>query len=270
MSVMAERILEVLDVVPIEKLKIHEQTIEKNVTGLKETMLNIGRLVDPLIVDRKNYIVLDGNHRRQVLEMLKASLAVCQLVNYEDKEIQVGGWFPAAKELPSGMESFKGERVDFEAGITAISKKEAYFMLVEDVEKKNCTLFPTESTSLSEVIGSQQRMLKKINGENGTENGKFAYFEDVFADDALSQEFKVLYRKPYTKEEIVSEALAGRPLPPKSTRHMIPNRIIRLNLPLGWLYEDREDAKGKLEDMVRKRAVHHNVRRYTEPVIVIY
>ncbi len=96
------------------------------------------------------------------------------------------------------------------------------------------------------------------------------YFEDVFADDALLQGFKVLYRKPYTKEEIISEALAGRPLPPKSTRHMIPNRIIRLNLPLGWLYEDREDAKGKLEDMVRKRAVYHNVRRYTEPVIVIY
>ncbi len=267
MPVLAERIFETLEVLPLESLKLHEQTIESNVVSLTEAMLNLGRLVDPLIVEKKHKVVLDGNHRRQVLENLKAPLAVCQAVDYESDNIRIGGWFPAIKKVPESLGKLKSETVDFDEGMAALEKKKAYFMLVSDKGKKNCRLFPAEEETLHGIISKQVGLLREVNGK---ENGEFNYYEDTMSDEALSQGMSVFYRKNYSKEEIIAEAVAGRPLPPKSTRHMIPDRIIRLNLPLGWLYEDRDEAISLLDGMIKKRAVNHNVRRYTEPVIVIY
>ena len=68
---LAEDIITKLQIVPLEKLRAHEETIQYNYQKLRESMLNLGRLVDPLIVDSKHFIVIDGNHRRKVLEMIK-------------------------------------------------------------------------------------------------------------------------------------------------------------------------------------------------------
>ena len=70
--------------------------------------------------------------------------------------------------------------------------------------------------------------------------------------------------------EIVKTAQSHQPLPPKSTRHLIPGRIIRLNMKLGWLNSSPEEAKKALDDMLKVRAYSGNVRKYYEPVIVIY
>ena len=59
-------------------------------------------------------------------------------------------------------------------------------------------------------------------------------------------------------------------MPPKSTRHMIPDRIIRLNLHLGWLSESPEVAKDMMDGMLRQRLNEGSIRRYTETVIVLY
>ena len=47
-------ILNMLDIIPTEKLLQHEQVIEKNLLALRESMLNMGRLVDPIIVEKKH------------------------------------------------------------------------------------------------------------------------------------------------------------------------------------------------------------------------
>jgi hypothetical protein len=46
--------------------------------------------------------------------------------------------------------------------------------------------------------------------------------------------------------------------------------MIRLNIPLGWLSEDEENAHKLVVDNIRKRAVHGSLRRYTESVVVLY
>ncbi|MEM2963354.1 MAG: hypothetical protein QXW70_04000 [Candidatus Anstonellales archaeon] len=266
MPIIAEKILKSLEIMPLEKVILHEQTIAENIAILTESMLNIGRLVDPIIVDNKYHVVLDGNHRRQVLQNLKAPLVICQTIDYMNPAVKVGGWFPTFLQLPAGIEKFPSEEVDFEVGRSELEKNRAYFMLVCG-NKRNCRLFPTERDELEEVIRKQEEIMREINGK---ENGQCYYYEDTMADEALSQKMYVFWRRNYSKDEIIKEAVAGRPFPPKSTRHMIPERIIRLNLPLGWLYEEKSEVWNLLEGMIRKRAVNHNVRRYTEPVIVIY
>ena len=86
----------------------------------------------------------------------------------------------------------------------------------------------------------------------------------------LSANRSVFYRRAYTKDEKVKAAKAHTPFPPKSTRHLIPGRIIRLNMKLGWLNRGKEDADSELKRMLENRAYGGNVRKYYEPVIVIY
>lgn len=258
-------ILEMLDVIPTEKLLVHEQTIEKNLLALREAMLNIGRLVDPIIVDKKHFVVLDGNHRRAVLDMIKCPNAACQLVDYESESIKIGGWFPAVKHLDLGVFEHKKEKVDFETGIGQLERMKGCFMAVKRKSgQRECYLFNSFAGSLRDVVEEQNSLVSKIPASD------IAYVEDYRAEEFLAEGRTVLYRRMFTKEDVVKEALAHRPLPPKSTRHFIPNRIIRLNLHLGWLSDTPENARQMMNEMLKRRMSESTVRRYTEPVIVIY
>ena len=269
---LAEDILSRLEIVPVEDLKIHEQTVEQNLTALRETMLNLGKLVDPLIVDKKHKIVLDGNHRRMVLEILKSENAVCQMVDYSDTSIHIGGWHIATQEL--SFDKIKGESVGFEQGFGALQSMDASFMAIAKVNgKKMCKLIPSQEKKLEAINAQQEELICSWLGMGPQEkpnNGQLMFIEDNRAETYLDSGYTVLARKIFSKNEVIKEALAGRPLPPKSTRHMIPNRIVRLNFRLGYLNESPESASILLREMVKKRVKYGSARYYTEPVIVLY
>lgn len=268
MDLVVEDILKQLKIVEIRYLYTHEEVIPTNLFRLKEAMLNIGQLVDPLIVDIKTQIVLDGNHRITVLKMIKCPRAVCQMVDYKNPSITVGTWIPSSdllslEELKSaGLHS---EPVDFELGLNELNNKKAPFLFVKKVKgvKKSFLINPS-SYSLDELVEEQRKIMNKLNSES------FRYLPDNEADDAVESGKAVLYRKVYTKEEIIDRAHRKKPFPPKSTRHLVPNRIIRLNMRLGWLHQEEKEATEYLERMLSNRVYNGNVRRYLEPVIVIY
>jgi len=263
---LAEEIVNKLQIVPTDKLKPHEETIPYNFQKLREAMLNMGRLVDPIIVDSKNYVVIDGNHRRKVLETIKCPNAACQVVDYENSGIQVGSWFPVSKTVkPDEINGFKPEKVDFAAGAEAIKNLCATFMYVKSVNgKKECYIYDSTDCKLSGVISQQRKFISSLEGRD------VQYVPDDKIEEYLAQGYVAFYRRTYTKSEIVAEAVAGRAMPPKSTRHMIPDRIIRLNLHLGWLAEPPEVCKEMMDNMLRRRLNEGSIRRYTETVIVLY
>ena len=256
-----------LEICEIGELLQHEQTMDKNIMRLKEAMLNIGQQVDPLIIDRKSRAVLDGNHRLKVLEIIKVPRTVCQLVDYGGEQITIGGWLPVTERLTIDdvkNAGLKTEEVDFEAGKRALDGTRAAFML-RNQEKDECCLISPEDYDLHGMIEAQKNVLDKLNNKE-----KFMYIADDSIELQLAEGRTVLFRRNFLKKEVVAEAIAKRPLPPKSTRHMIPDRIIRLNMRLGWLHQTKEEATKYLENMLHDRVYNGNVRRYTEPVIVIY
>jgi len=263
---LAEEIVAKLQIVPLDKLRAHEEIIPYNLQKLREAMLNLGRLVDPLIIDSKHYIVIDGNHRRKVLEMIECPNAACQLIDYQSPDVKVGTWFPISKTLsPNNISGLKGERVDFEAGIAAINRMDATFLAVKKLNgKKECYLYDSNERSVQGVIAQQRKFVSALEGRD------LQYVPDDKSGEYLEAGYCVLYRRTYAKDEIVSETLAGRQMPPKSTRHVIPDRIIRLNLHLGWLSESPEVAKQMMDDSLKKRLNEGSIRRYVEPVIVLY
>lgn len=269
MKIVLDELTKSLDIREVSSLFPHEQTLAPNLKRLKEAMLNIGQLVDPIIVDRETRVVLDGNHRLKVLQVIECPLAACQLVDYQKPEIEVGTWFPVTQKPMAEIlknEKIKAERVDCEHGKTALKTLDAPFMAVQNTHSNACNAFFLDpgKYKIREMIEEQHYLLSCMEGV------EWEYIPDNMADEYLAQGYTVLFRRPFTKQEIVRAAKEHNPFPPKSTRHVIPNRIIRLNMRLGWLHENRENAKHYLEEMLHKRVYEGNVRRYNEPVIVIY
>jgi len=228
-------------------------------------MLNIGHLVDPMIIDKETGVVLDGNHRLKVLEMIECPYAVCQTVDYNSSEIHVGTWYPVVDldaEKIFNLDSIKHEPVDYEEGKAAVSSLKAPFMLV--TKGSGCHLLNPGSYKLMEMVEEQNYIFSVL------EKGTVDYVPDEEMQKNLSGGKSVFFRRSYTKEEIVRAAQSHSPFPPKSTRHLIPGRIIRLNMKLGWLHRSPEEAGKELRDMLNSRVYSGNVRKYYEPVIVIY
>jgi hypothetical protein len=261
-----EEIINKLQILPVDSLRSHEEIIPFNLQRLREGMLNLGRLVDPLIVEDKHHVVVDGNHRKKVLELIKCPHAACQLIDYHSPEIKAGSWFPVSKIISHNeINGFKPEPVDFEAGVAAINRMEGTFLYVRKTNgRKECFLYDSNERSVQGVIAQQRKFIA------ATEGRDMQYVADDLHEEYLNQGYTVFYRRIYTKDEILAEAVAGRMLPPKSTRHVIPDRIIRLNLHLGWLSEPAEVAKEMMDASLKRRLGESSIRRYTEPVIVLY
>jgi len=254
-----------LEIRDVKDLFGHEQTISRNLKRLKEAMLNIGQLVDPIIIDKKTGVVLDGNHRLKVLDIIECPLTACQTIDYQSPRIQLGTWYPTVGKTLAELlklDSIKHEKVDCKTGKEAIQNLRAPFMAM--TSDGQCHLLNPGSYKLREMIEEQNYIMTLL------EKSEIDYIPDEEVEEFLGYGKTVLYRKAYTKEEVVKAAKDHSPFPPKSTRHAIPGRIIRLNMRLGWLHMDRESAWKELENMLRKRAYDGNVRRYYEPVTVIY
>lgn len=262
---MFEEILSKLEIRETNLLYDHEQAITKNLIKLKEGMLNIGQLVDPLITDKKTGVVLDGNHRLNVLKMIECPLAVCQVVDYQSDEIKVGTWYPVAaitKQEILKLDSVRWEKVDERTGRDAVDKIGAPLLAI--TPEGESYLLNSGKYKLKEMVEEQKYVLSLL------EKYRPSYLPLEEIEGRRKEGQTIFYRRSYTKDEIIKFAVDHSPLPPKSTRHLIPWRIIRLNMRLGWLNSGKETAWNEMKNMLEKRIYSWNVRKYYEPVIVIY
>jgi hypothetical protein len=74
----------------------------------------------------------------------------------------------------------------------------------------------------------------------------------------------------FQPEDIAHLASNGAKLPAGITRHVIPQRALRLNIPLHVLHQDRplEDKNGWLHEQIKKRLLNREIRFYQEPTVL--
>lgn len=264
MSLLVDEMLECLEIRKVNELLPHEQTISPNIKRLKEAMLNIGQVVDPIIVDKKTGLVIDGNHRQKVLEIIECPYAAVQTVDYMRDDITVDTWFPSVCLKPEEifkLDSIKHEPVDHDTGRKALADLKAPFMIMSDDQ---CELLNPGSYKIKEMVEEQNYILSLL------EKKDVSYISQQEVGTHKCGGHSVLFRRSYTKPEIIKTAQDHSPFPPKSTRHLVPGRIIRLNMRIGWLHRSSEDARVEMERMLSNRVYAGNVRKYYEPVTVIY
>ncbi len=80
--------------VPIERLRAHEEVEEANVAELVEEIRRAGVFADPIWVSRGSFVILNGHHRVEALKRLNAVRAPAWVLDYETDIVSLEPWRP--------------------------------------------------------------------------------------------------------------------------------------------------------------------------------
>ncbi|MEC8874685.1 MAG: hypothetical protein VX502_04765 [Candidatus Thermoplasmatota archaeon] len=88
-----------VELVPMEILRPHEETIPKKVEELERMTHRWKAYVLPLVIDRNTGVILDGHHRHQVALRLDLKCLPCVLVDYlGDESVELDVWPSCGKD----------------------------------------------------------------------------------------------------------------------------------------------------------------------------
>jgi hypothetical protein len=262
-----------LQFVATSDLVLHEQHDASRTAPLSERLQNDGFLKNPPVVapipGNGRFVVLDGANRSTALARLGMPHVVVQIVDYEDPDLVLDSWHHLVAEIPPD---------EFAAAIQSIP---------------NITLDPTDLLSARAALARRHALAYLVcpNGDvlivggEGDLHGQAALLNslvDVYR--YRSRIYRVStdqldYLKPYYRNvialvvfpryvpaEIIELARSGAKLPAGITRHIIPRRALRLNVPLTKLVENKTLAEKNdwLQAWLRKKLADKEIRFYEE------
>lgn len=82
------------ELVPIDRLLIHEEIRPEAVGDLTERIRRDGRVERPILVSSEGWVILDGHHRFAALQALGATRVPAWVVDYTKDEIHLERWDP--------------------------------------------------------------------------------------------------------------------------------------------------------------------------------
>lgn len=269
-----------LRIIPLSQTHIHEHTLDKPARRIADLIAHSGLQRNPIIAAEVDgdYIVIDGMHRFAALERLKCNGIVACIVDYFDPSIELKGWYLSLDNLSSDelcaiIERTAPHLERQELPVTEAQKRmierTASFGVLARGEGHVHVYTPKDGFDLERFINMDQAVLKAIQ-EHGT---TYRLVGDEPCDKILAADPRcalLLLRPVYRKQEVVDRALADKLFPPKSTRHVIPGRPLRLDIPLSILRSDltAEQMDRILCEETRNRWKLQKIRHYPEPVFI--
>lgn len=266
-----------LGLAAIEALHPHEATIPHEVLRLKEAISDDGLLKDPLIVDASTNVVLDGMHRLAALKALGVDRAVVCMVDYFAEGLEVKRWV----RWVAGAQQALVEGALKSLGLEPVSSPDEALLQVDGGRaalalltraKGYVTNQPREPVEDAyQLVAAYDRLLQA----HGLVPSYLSEREGLRA--LQSRGGLLLYPLSLRREEVLDLALAGRLLPPKCTRHIIPVRPLRLDYPLDHLYASTTSyqlAEEALRELARrpyrltKPGAKYGGRVYEERLII--
>jgi ParB-like chromosome segregation protein Spo0J len=79
----------IFGIIELKELKEHEETDPIHLVQIQRRIEQDGLLKNPIIVDKKTKIILDGHHRYNSLKNLNCSKIAVYFVDYSSSEIKV-------------------------------------------------------------------------------------------------------------------------------------------------------------------------------------
>lgn len=218
------------------KLLVHEETISKELTHLKDEIEKDGVLRAPVIVDKNTNVVLDGMHRTAALNELGCNYTCVCYVDYESPQIIVERWvrrinklglYTALKIL--GHRSFEITRIN-------LSKDNNLHLDMNEA----LLVFKDEAISMKINEESKVSIFNKIHEfelELVKENYSISYETEQDAKKLMNMKsFDALLFPPIVnKKEVITFASKKKIFIPKATRHIIPARPVEVNCSLELL-----------------------------------
>ncbi len=209
----------VLSCVDVNEIIPHEEADQRVLEATRKYITKGRKIKDPIIVDKRTGVILDGTHRYAVAKELNIEKLPAACVDYNDYRIRVRGWVlsivksaPIIEELANQWE------------ITGHPKQGRLTLFYRG------EFYASNPGDAMELLRKAQEISHRIELEGG-----------IVLRDAFPRRGITAIYLPYpSKSEIISNAMIHRLYPPKSTRHVVPGRPMNLNFPLGSNCEIRE------------------------------
>jgi len=267
-------------ILDIDSLHFHEETIPELLKQLTQSIKADGYVKHPIIVDKESLVVLDGVHRVAALKKLGIKRIPATLVDYKNPRIKLCGWYrtitgaSTPEHILTQVErtgSTTKKIGEFDESNIGVSPT------VAAIKFKNKTFFVSspfqnlmEAYSIIERLEIRMRTIglrvKYETERDALENLKEGRVDAVLCTPRLS------------KKDIVEAAISGQVFASKATRHIIPARLMSLNVPLNLLRDEKRplsEANEELNRMLQERHLKRvppgsmlDGRRYEEELYV--
>lgn len=267
---------------PIEEVRLHEEVLPDVFRKICKAICEEQVLQDPIFIDEKSKVILDGMHRAAALLKLKSGeckqlffnpetneytrpecqacrgkfrnleYILCCAVDYQDtKAVKLKKWYrgvdyPFDKIIKMMKSTHTAEEHTEEEAYTLLDK-DAFTILTDG--KKYYTLSGTFKNILDKYLALRE--VEQLIRERG---GKIIYCADEEAFHRMEEgEFSFLMMTPtITRKDVQTFSRNGFPqkgevFPPKSTRHRLSARPLKVNIPLRLL--ERGDYALKQEQL---------------------
>lgn len=266
-----------LKIVPVASLVVHEYTDPVRIDGLAERLAQDKLLKNPPIVapipGSARYVVLDGANRTSALAQAGCRDAVVQVVDYNDPDLELVVWnhlvaAPTAEEVIEPLKHIVGlrtRRVSAEMArglltnrgvLASVSRADGQVVVLEGGLN-----LEAEADLLNEIVWSYHGRLRYFRVKSDDLARLKPYYDGVV----------VLFAYPcFRPDEITHLASMGARLPAGITRHVIPQRALRLNIPLHILQQDRplEEKNEWLHEKIKQHLLRREIRFYQEPTVL--
>jgi len=225
-----------LTLMPLKSVRIHEEVISPYLSGLAESIRQSGVQLDPIIVDMKTGVALDGMHRIESMKKLECKRIMVAGVDYSDPRITLKRWLRSVK-LPTSL----FDDLRYNLRLTRARDMEDAMSQVDSgsspiaVVGKEGSFITSERAQGLEYFKLVRRFDALLDGISSTP------ILDISLKEYIDGGYRVLYVPTPKKEDVIFSGMNGTLFPPKSTRHLIPLRPVNIKCPLELL-------KGKASD----------------------
>jgi len=270
-----------LRVVPTALLVPHEQEDESRVGRLSERLKTAGFLKNPPIVTEvvtpergSCLVVLDGANRVSAARAAAYPHFLVQVVHYDEASVELTTWHHALSGYPYERLERELRRVP---GLTLghegpgharalLARREALAFVLSE-SKEALTLLGDHglyerNALLNAVVDLYRDRVPFHRATRDSWSEARTRFPDVTA--------LVVFPK-FHPDEIIEIATSGARLPAGITRHVIPWRALRVNVPLEILADPVKPIEEKnrwLKAWIEERIVQKHVRFYAESTVL--
>jgi hypothetical protein len=218
--------------------------------------------------------VLDGANRVSAALALGLETLMVQVVDYSDPGIRLTRWHHLLIDLDPDhlVKALKGIP---QAKTVRLSKQSGETVRTRGRSACDVRLVDGTTYTVKAVAGrSSASVMRDVTGiyKKQTQIYRIADEQiDLLADKTHANVTAVVQFPRFRKADIVRIALdEGEKLPPGITKHYIPNRALKVNLPLTVL-RGRDDLKSKskrLEEWIARKSREKRIRAYPEPTVI--
>jgi hypothetical protein len=262
-------------ILPAGALLLHEDVDIRRVEPLTERLRMDAVLKNPPVAapvadessagcDCRRYVILDGANRTTALWKLGVPHHLVQVVDYQEVALDTWGHLVTGISQEVFTQSLAKARLNLDLttcqdACERLARRE----IAASIANPNGEVFAL--TGRASETQALHRLTSVYNGQSIIHRVTTDNLADLLP---YHDEVAALIRFPrYTPDEILHLASNGHKLPTGITRHMIPGRALRVNLPLSVLMDEQRTTEQKnewLRAWITRKLACHEIRYYQE------